>query len=69
MLLEHGWTKTNNVDIIPPPFNDHLTGRRHEKEGNANLKYKNLELHLGWIQSHVVTTKFKGTSTLVAHSP
>jgi hypothetical protein len=38
MLLEHGWTKTNNVDIIPPPFNDHLKGRRHEKRRKCEFE-------------------------------
>ena len=28
---EHGWTKKNTPDIMPPGFKDHLKGRRQEK--------------------------------------
>ncbi|CAM0946298.1 unnamed protein product [Alopecurus aequalis] len=31
MPEQHGWTKTNTPDIMPPSFNDHLRGRRQEK--------------------------------------
>ena len=31
MPHQHGWTKTNTEDIMPPAFRDHLKGRRREK--------------------------------------
>ena len=31
MPQQHGWTKTDREDIIPPHFKDHLKGRRIEK--------------------------------------
>jgi hypothetical protein len=31
MPQEHGWTKTQTPDIMPPGFKDHMKGRRQEK--------------------------------------
>ena len=31
MPQQHGWTKTETEDIMPPHFKDHLKGRRTEK--------------------------------------
>ena len=31
MPQQHGWTKTDTEDIMPPDFKDHLKGRRQEK--------------------------------------
>jgi hypothetical protein len=46
MPAQHGWTKTNTVEILPPAFKDHLKGRRQEKkEGKSNLRLPNLKRH------------------------
>jgi hypothetical protein len=31
MPAQHGWTKTDTPDIMPPKFKDHMLGRRQEK--------------------------------------
>jgi hypothetical protein len=32
MPAEHGWTKTDTPEIMPPTFKDNLKGRRQEKK-------------------------------------
>lgn len=38
MPAEHGWTKTNTPDIMPPAFKDHLKGRRQEKRRKGKFE-------------------------------
>ncbi|CAM0874786.1 unnamed protein product [Alopecurus aequalis] len=38
MPEEHGWTKTDTPDIMPPSFNDHLRGRRQEKRRKGKFE-------------------------------
>jgi hypothetical protein len=37
MPAEHGWTKTNTPDIMPPAFKDHMKGRRQEKKKKRTI--------------------------------
>jgi hypothetical protein len=38
MPAQHGWTKTDTVDIMPPAFKDHLKGRRQEKRRKGKFE-------------------------------
>lgn len=38
MPAQHGWTKTNLPDIMPPGFKDHLKGRRQEKRRKGKFE-------------------------------
>ena len=38
MPAEHGWTKTDTIDIMPPAFKDHLKGRRQEKRRKGKFE-------------------------------
>jgi hypothetical protein len=38
MPAEHGWTKTETDDIMPPAFKDHLKGRRQEKRRRGKFE-------------------------------
>jgi hypothetical protein len=38
MPPEHGWTKTDIPDIMPPAFKDHLKGRRQEKRRRGKFE-------------------------------
>ena len=35
---EHGWTKKNTPDIMPPGFKDHLKGRRQEQRRKGKFE-------------------------------
>jgi hypothetical protein len=35
---QHGWTKTNTEDIMPPGFRDHQKGRRQEKRRRGKFE-------------------------------
>jgi hypothetical protein len=37
MPAQHGWTKTDTRDIMPPAFKDHLKGRRQEKKEEREI--------------------------------
>jgi hypothetical protein len=38
MPAQHGWSKTDTVDIMPPAFKDHLKGRRAEKRRKGKFE-------------------------------
>jgi hypothetical protein len=38
MPAQHGWTKTDTEDIMPPAFKDHLKGRRQEKRRKGKFE-------------------------------
>jgi hypothetical protein len=49
MPAQHGWTKTNTPDIMPPKFKDHMLGRRQEKRRKGKLKCPSLRIHQEWV--------------------
>jgi hypothetical protein len=49
MPAQHGWTKTNTPDIMPPTFKDHMLGRRQEKRRKGKLKCPSLRIHQEWV--------------------
>jgi hypothetical protein len=38
MPAQHGWTKTDTEDIMPPALKDHLNGRRQEKRRKGKFE-------------------------------
>jgi hypothetical protein len=65
MPAQHGWTKTNTVEILPPAFKDHLKGRRQEKKRKVKFEApKPKETS----RMSIATANYMGTSIQAAHS-
>jgi hypothetical protein len=49
MPQQHGWTKTDTKDIMPPGFKDHHKGRRHGKRSKGKYEVPLNKMNLqGW---------------------